>query len=36
MLDEAVFATYRWDVGISDGELLAKPLELNLERARTA
>ncbi len=32
-LDEAVFAAYGWDPAISDDELLAKLLELNLERA---
>jgi hypothetical protein len=32
-LDEAVFAAYGWDPGISDDELLAKLLELNLQRA---
>ena len=32
-LDEAVFAAYGWDPGISDEQLLAKLLELNLERA---
>ena len=32
-LDEAVFAAYGWDPDISDEELLAKLLELNLERA---
>ena len=33
-LDEAVFAAYGWDPGISDDDLLAKLLALNLERAR--
>ncbi len=33
-LDEAVFAAYGWDPSISDDELLAKLLALNLERAR--
>jgi len=33
-LDEAVFAAYGWDPGVSDEELLAKLLELNLERAK--
>ena len=33
-LDQAVFAAYAWDPGISDEELLAKLLELNLQRAR--
>jgi len=32
-LDEAVFAAYGWDPAISDDELLAKLLALNLERA---
>lgn len=32
-LDEAVFAAYGWDPGMSDDELLAKLLALNLERA---
>ena len=32
-LDEAVLAAYGWDPGISDEELLAKLLELNLKRA---
>jgi len=32
-LDEAVFAAYGWSAGISDDELLAKLLELNLARA---
>jgi len=32
-LDEAVFAAYGWDPGISDDDLLAKLLALNLERA---
>jgi hypothetical protein len=32
-LDEAVFAAYGWDPGISDEEILAKLLELNLQRA---
>jgi hypothetical protein len=32
-LDEAVFAAYGWDAGLSDDELLAKLLALNLERA---
>ncbi|HKV09825.1 MAG TPA: DNA methyltransferase [Thermoanaerobaculia bacterium] len=32
-LDEAVFAAYRWDPGISDEEILEKLLALNLERA---
>ncbi|MHC4405198.1 MAG: type IIL restriction-modification enzyme MmeI [Planctomycetota bacterium] len=31
-LDEAVFAAYGWDPGISDDELLAKLLDLNLAR----
>jgi hypothetical protein len=33
-LDEAVFAAYGWDPAISDDDLLAKLLALNLERAR--
>ena len=32
-LDAAVFAAYGWDAGMSDEELLAKLLELNLKRA---
>jgi hypothetical protein len=32
-LDEAVFAAYGWSPDISDDELLAKLLALNLERA---
>jgi hypothetical protein len=32
-LDEAVFAAYGWDPGMSDEELLAALLALNLERA---
>jgi hypothetical protein len=32
-LDEAVFAAYGWDAGMSDEELLGKLLELNLARA---
>jgi len=32
-LDEAVFAAYGWSPGLSDDELLAKLLELNLSRA---
>jgi len=32
-LDEAVFAAYGWDPGLSDEELLEKLLELNLARA---
>jgi hypothetical protein len=35
-LDAAVFAAYGWPVGLSDDELLAKLLELNLSRAGTA
>jgi hypothetical protein len=31
-LDAAVFAAYGWDAGMSDDELLAKLLELNLRR----
>jgi hypothetical protein len=32
-LDQAVFAAYNWDPGMSDEELLAKLLALNLKRA---
>jgi len=32
-LDEAVFAAYGWSPEISDDEILAKLLELNLQRA---
>jgi type II restriction/modification system DNA methylase subunit YeeA len=32
-LDEAVFAAYGWPANLSDDELLAKLLALNLERA---
>lgn len=32
-LDEAVFAAYGWPADLSDDELLAKLLALNLERA---
>jgi hypothetical protein len=32
-LDDAVFAAYGWDPGISDDELLARLLRLNLERS---
>lgn len=32
-LDEAVFAAYGWDPGISDAEILERLLALNLERA---
>jgi hypothetical protein len=32
-LDEAVFAAYGWPASLSDDELLAKLLALNLERA---
>ncbi|MCU0704894.1 MAG: hypothetical protein MUF18_13025 [Fimbriiglobus sp.] len=35
-LDAAVLASYGWPVGISDDELLAKLLELNLSHAGTA
>ena len=31
-LDEAVFAGYGWDPKLEDGDVLAKPLPLNLER----
>jgi hypothetical protein len=34
-LDEAVFAAYGWPPDLSDDELLAKLLALNLERAGT-
>jgi hypothetical protein len=32
-LDEAVFAAYGWDPAMSDDDLLAALLKLNLERA---
>ena len=32
--DEAVFAAYGWDAGVSDDEILAKLLALNLSRAK--
>ena len=32
-LDEAVFAAYGWDPGLSDEQILEKLLALNLERA---
>jgi hypothetical protein len=32
-LDEAVFAAYGWDPGLSDEELLARLLALNFERS---
>ena len=32
-LEEAVFAAYVWSPGMTDDELLAKLLELNLRRA---
>jgi hypothetical protein len=32
-LDEAVFAAYGWEPDLSDEQLLAKLLELNLQRA---
>jgi hypothetical protein len=35
-LDEAVLAAYGWEIGISDDDLLAKLLALNLERAAAA
>ena len=35
-LDEAVFAAYGWDPGMSDEEILERLLALNLERARAA
>ena len=31
-LDEAVFAACGWDAGLSDEEILARLLELNLQR----
>jgi hypothetical protein len=34
-LDEAVFAAYGWNPSMSDEEILAALLELNLERAGT-
>jgi hypothetical protein len=34
-LDEAVFAAYGWDAGMSDEELLESLLKLNLERAES-
>jgi hypothetical protein len=33
-LDEAVFAAYGWKPDMSDEEILANLLELNLERSR--
>ena len=33
-LDAAVFAAYGWDPGISDEQLLASLLQLNLEKAK--
>ena len=33
-LDAAVFAAYGWDPGMSDEDILAKLLALNLERAK--
>jgi hypothetical protein len=33
-LDAAVFATYGWNPGISDEELLERLLQLNLERSK--
>ena len=35
-LDAAVFAAYGWPVDLSDDEILARLLALNLERARKA
>ncbi len=32
-LDEAVFAAYAWNLGMTDEEILAKLLELNLRRS---
>jgi hypothetical protein len=34
-LDQAVFAAYGWSPDLSDDDLLAKLLELNLQRAET-
>lgn len=34
-LDEAVFAAYGWDVGMSDEEVLERVLELNLRHTAT-
>jgi hypothetical protein len=33
-LDQAVFAAYGWNPGLSDEEILEKLLALNLERSR--
>ncbi len=33
-LDEAVFAAYGWDSSLTDEEILARLLALNLERAQ--
>ncbi|MBI3823717.1 MAG: hypothetical protein HY289_13695 [Planctomycetes bacterium] len=33
-LDAAVFAAYGWDPALSDEDILAKLLELNLQRAK--
>ena len=33
-LDEAVFAAYGWQASLSDDELLARLLELNLARSK--
>ncbi len=33
-LDEAVLAAYGWSADLSDEEILAKLLDLNLQRAR--
>jgi hypothetical protein len=35
-LDEAVFAAYGWPVALSDDELLARLLALNLEKSRSS
>jgi hypothetical protein len=35
-LDEAVFAAYGWPADLSDDDLLARLLELNLSRAATS
>lgn len=32
-LDEAVFAAYGWDPGMTDDQILAALLELNLQKA---
>jgi hypothetical protein len=35
-LDAAVFAAYGWDPSMTDEDILAKLLELNLQRAKDA